>query len=132
MKKINVNDSEKLAAALEVVQKGVRARTIDYSDIMDAVEEVEARLESLLPKKCWKGIRVSCDMNAQNFPSAYSQKSWDNPKSTTFTLERGSAHWFVVDLRRRDCASVNGRYVLEMSDEQKMAVAEHVIQYKNW
>jgi len=98
--KININNSEKLQSALDRAQKRSQTRTIDCEDFKKISLEIESRLKELkIAKVRWKGAKFHVDLYATIFPSQYK----GIPKSTQFSLERGSSDWFVVSIHRGNC-----------------------------
>ncbi len=121
--KINVNDREKLQKALDEVQGKAKTRTLDYENIIDAVERFEMQLEKLLPKKYWQGIGCIHDRHAQNFPNAYKGE----PLSTKVWFVRGASGWFVTAITRTRTSSAGHQYtMLRLSDEQSKAIVDYV------
>jgi hypothetical protein len=99
--KINVKNQDKLSSLIESVEKKCSIRLISVEGIRYAVEDIEKRLENLLYKKDWKGLRFWCDNNAQTFPMAYK----GTPESTQFIVERGVKDWFVSQIQRSKCCT---------------------------
>ncbi len=93
--KINTS-SPKLDSSIRDAQHGCSARLLTSEQIRHTVTKIEKHLKSLLPKKDWKGLSFSVDVNAQSFPSAYNAI----PRSTHFDCVRGSTGWFVTEITR--------------------------------
>lgn len=120
--KINVTATDKLNAAIDVVQKRASARTITARDIQLDVERIEKALKKVLPKKHWKGAKFIADINAQTFPSSYN----GTPESTKFALVRAASGWFVTNIwRGATCGTRLDE--CELSDEQKAELANFVV-----
>ena len=122
--KINVTATEKLVAAISAVEGSrVSARTITAEDIQTEVSRIERKLETLMAKKDWAGVVVSCDINAQTFPASYNGR----PESTKFTVERFASGWFVTEIKRGYCNGPAGRRSIKLSDDHKAAMSSFVI-----
>lgn len=104
--KINVKDEEKITKELANVQKLAKTRTVEYKDILTAVEKVEERLSQLLFKKDWVGLSVWCDPNSQEFAASYN----GIPQSTQFILRRFPSGWFVTKICRIYCGKSYKHY----------------------
>lgn len=89
-----VNADTKITAALEAVQGKCKARTIDAEGIKNAIAQMEKFFG--IPKCKLDGLRVDCDINAQNFPNAYRFV----PESTIFSAENRKGKWYIVSIRR--------------------------------
>ena len=121
--KIKVADKEKLQKALDDAQSRARVRTVDYRDVMKAVEKAEERLSQILLKKDWIDMEVICDPNSQKFPNAYKGR----PDSTHFILKRFSSGWFVTEIDRYDCNETQTHYYfrgIEKKAEQLVEFAK--------
>lgn len=89
-----VNADAKITAALEAVQGKCKVRTIDADGIKTAIAQMEKFFG--IPKCKLDGLRVVCDINAQNFPNAYRFV----PESTIFSAENRKGKWYIVSIRR--------------------------------
>jgi len=120
--KINVNNTEKLVAAIAAAE-GPRcsARTITPADIQLEVAYISIELDRLLAKKDQLGAAVSVDRHAQTFPAAYK----GTPMSTVFVVRRFSSGWFVTCIVRMRCRT--RRRDLDLSDKQMVALANRVV-----
>lgn len=89
-----VNVDDRITAALEAVQGRCKARTIDADDIKNAIAQMEGFFG--IPKCKLDGLRIDCDVNAQNFPNAYRFV----PESTIFSAENRKGKWYITSIRR--------------------------------
>ena len=122
MKKINVANETKITAEINRAQNRASVRIIDYSDIMDIVEEIEKKLELLLPKTAWVGVNIHVDLHAQSFPGAYKY----SPESTQFIVARGSSDWFIIGLGRAYTCTPTNRMRVVFTDIQKEKMIEFI------
>ena len=118
--KIKVTDKEKLQKELDAAQAKARVRTVDYRDIIEAVEKAEERLSQILFKKDWIDLEVHCDPNSQKFPGAYKGR----PESTHFTIKRCSSGWFVVKIDRYDCDETQNHYWINGIEKKADQIVE--------
>lgn len=112
-----VNADAKITAALEAVQGRCKARTIDADGIKNAIAQMEKFFG--IPKCKLDGLRVDCDVNAQNFPNAYRFV----PESTIFSVENRKGKWYVVSIRRAPTyAPARAVQVCHMPEAMKEAI----------
>lgn len=88
-----------LSSMIREAEGRARERKLTPQQILDAIAAAESTWD--LPKKWLPGIRISVDVNAQNFPGTYK----GIPESTCFTAERRSTGWVLVKVARAMCAS---------------------------
>ena len=101
--KITAANAEKISEAVASVEGNrVSIRTLHWHSIAWAVEDVEKDLSRRLYKKDWLGLRIGVNPHAQTFPGAYK----GNPESTQFVIERRASGWFLTDVCRSRCGSV--------------------------
>ena len=99
--KININNEEKINALIDKVQKNCKTRLINYSFIVDYVDDIEKRLLSLhVPKKEWKNMIFSVNHHLQQFARCYN----GIPMGTNFNLARSSSYWFVTGVDSIKCS----------------------------
>lgn len=100
--KINVENTEKLQAALDTVQTPrMTARLVDPAHITRAIKWLDKHLDIILPKKLQNGLEITLNENAQTFPGAYK----GIPESTYVKLLKTSSGWFVTEIYRDRCGS---------------------------
>ena len=117
--KINVTDSDRIAAALAKVQKRAQVRTLHRINVLQAAERAEMKLEALkIPKKDRYGTVAY--YGYEKFPSAY---KW-TPEGTLVTLFRFTTGWFLIDVERDDC---KGRNHLDLTERQKDIITERAL-----
>jgi len=126
--KINVENVKKVNEVLKTANGKASCRTLEYTDIISMIEKIEKKLKTLLHKKDWRGLTIDCDYNAQNFKSGY----YFTPYSTQITLLRGTTSWFIIDCERSDCKPESKKFILYLTDTQKVQLVQFVTQYKNW
>lgn len=118
--KINVTDSDKIAAALAKTQKRAQVRTLHRTDVLQAAERAELKLEALkIPKKDRPG--TSAYYGYEKFPSSY---KW-SPEGTLIALERFPTGWFLVDVVRARCDI--GRNRLDLTVHQRDIVIANAL-----
>ena len=105
MKPIIVNGAAgnvaKLTAELDRVQSHVRVRTVSAEDVSKTLDGITARFR--IPKTAMEGVRVTVDLNAQRFPSAYR----GYPESTFFSAVYSKRAWRVTEVWRGRTAMPN-------------------------
>ena len=111
-----------VTSALDAVQARCTARTITAQDIVQAIKEIEERLNLISTKTDSIGTVAEVDVNAQDFPNAYKY----TPESTQITLERKSSGWVLKYIERNRCKSPENRIVLTLTDATKAHIAERV------
>ncbi len=84
----------RIEAALEAVQGKSRTRTITYDIIANRLQAVEKVYS--IPKTALKGVKVSLDPHAQNFPNAYRGR----PESTQVEAIYTGTAWKITDIYR--------------------------------
>ncbi len=124
--RIDANNTDKLNDAIKEAEGKATARRLIVPEILRRVEDLQAKLDTLMKKKDQIGISASIDVNAQTFPSAYKY----TPESTCFSVEKTSSGWFMNGIRRATCT--NREVSLGLTDEQKSAIADYVTDCKNW
>lgn len=118
--KINLKDREKVQKALDDAQSRARVRTVDYADVLKAVEKAEERLSQILLKKDWIDLEIHCDPNSQKFPNAYKGR----PESTHFVIKRFSTGWFLTNVERYDCNETQTKYYFHGIDKKSDQLVE--------
>lgn len=124
--KINVQSTDKIAAALESVNGRAAAHTMQARDVPALAARVEADLESRgVPKKDMRGVAVTyCPAGPGK---AYSRKA-RYVISTAVTLERGPSGWFMVACHRAEpWSDAPEKYVLTLTDAAKAAVLKYAL-----
>ena len=105
--RINVNNTDKINAAIAAAEGRAKARCITADDIHSMINEIETSLIKRMYKKDWAGLEFSIDPHAQSFPGAYK----GTPESTQFTMLRTASGWFVTNIRRRTCQGPKSRII---------------------
>lgn len=119
----------KLENELKTVQKGARVRTITAGKILHYLAYLEKSLH--VPRRCFDGLRVRIDCNAQDYANAYN----GTPYSTQFEAEYHNG-WKITSIERCE-AKRNGRKhkydILAISNEAREKIVENVIKRDiNW
>lgn len=96
MKKINITNTEKLAAAIREAEGRATARTVTVADIINTLDRIK------VPKSKLSGTKVHWS-GGQKFPSAYKFR----PDSTHWTAENVSGKWYVTNIWRDTCPNVS-------------------------
>ncbi len=98
--RIEKKNEEKINSEIKNIEGRARARTLDFEDLEDLVQEIESRLKSKLYKKDWPGLVFECNPEARTFPSSYS----GIPSSTQAVIEAGHhGAWFLTKVERKAC-----------------------------
>ena len=115
--KINIQNTEKLAAAIKEAEGRATARTIKAENIQYILHEVGEGI----PKAKLHGTKVYYS-GAEHFPSAYRYR----PESTHWTAENVKGKWYVTEIKRSTCPnrSSSNTYV-EYSEEAKQRILEN-------
>lgn len=92
--KINIDNTEKLTAAIKEAEGKAIARTVEATQIQYTLHEIEAGIA----KKKMSGTRVHYT-GAEHFPSSYKYR----PESTHWIAENINGKWYVVDIYRDTC-----------------------------
>ena len=116
--KINVNNKEKIEAALNETQSRAKARTISYEDILETIEHIEEKLN--ISKKAMVGVIARASLHCQHFPANYNGQ----PMGTEFTIQRFSSGWFLTGVSRENIEHVR-KYRLTLSESAKAAILEN-------
>ena len=119
MKKVNIQQAEKIQSILDEVQERCSARTITIDDINREVALFEKWLSARMKKSDWKGVKFSVDVNGHHFPGAYK----GTPESTHFSVEYGASGWFVTGIFRAYTAT-SGRPEIKLKEQHKTAMFE--------
>lgn len=118
MTKIPLKNEQKLQIELDLVQKRSRSRILSIETIKKEVADAEEHLTFILPKKCWKGLVLELQPDAQSFASAYR----GSPESTKITLTRTTSGWTVTSVFRTYCDHRTTRKIIGL-DERKDEIA---------
>lgn len=110
--------------ALEEVQTRARVRCLDAVEIIEALIDVEKKLD--IPKKAMDGIVVDVDVNAQAFPGAYK----GIPESTQFRATYKKDHWQLVSVYRDECRRPSARFVIAHTEASKQALIDRFTQFE--
>ena len=124
--RINVNNIDKINAAIATAEGRAKARCITADDIHRMINEIEASLIKRMYKKDWAGLEFSVDPHAQSFPGAYK----GTPESTQFTLMRTASGWFVTNILRRECQGPTSRIYCRNMPEKAEALVKFA--KENW
>ena len=117
MKTINVarkNSMELIDAVLNDIQRRCKVRIITSEDIIKQLIKYETSIN--ISKKALNGTKVTMDINAQSFPSAYKFI----PESTKFSAEYINGSWRITDIYRGVCTKT--KILATLSDSAKIAV----------
>lgn len=116
----------KIQPALDEVQKGARARTIDFGDMLYALGNAEKIIHGAgwhkIAKKALEGTEVVIDCNAQTFPNAYK----GIPESTFFSCRYHSGKWQVTAFWRGRTVSPRQGSKIKLSDSAKAAIIAEI------
>ena len=116
MKKINITDTEKLAAAIKEAEGRATARTVSVKEIQYVIEEVSKDI----PKAMLHGTKVYYD-GAQHFPNAYKYR----PESTHWEAENVRGRWYITSIYRYTCPNRRRNTRVEYSEEAKQRIIEN-------
>lgn len=119
--KINLNNTEALAAALEAVNGRATAHTLASYDVSALADRIEKDLQGRgVPKKHLKGTRVTYTPAGPG--KAYARKS-RYVVSTQVEIERGASGWFLTGAERVEpWADSPERLVIHVTAEARDAI----------
>ena len=110
--KVNIENSEKITNLLTTVQKGCSVRLIDYSDIINIINDIDTRAKTMrIGMTNLSGAEFHFK-NGTKVAASY----FGAPKSTQFKLYRGSRAWFITEIKRDYC---NYLTTLKFQNENK-------------
>lgn len=118
---ININNKtaeSRISAVLNEVQGKCKARTIDFYDIIHAIESVEKKVS--IPKCRLDGTTITIDIHGDDFPSAYKY----TPESTIFSATNVKGKWHITEIKRTACHRYNQRVICNLSSMAKDALLE--------
>uniref|UniRef100_A0A6H1ZBJ4 Uncharacterized protein n=1 Tax=viral metagenome TaxID=1070528 RepID=A0A6H1ZBJ4_9ZZZZ len=99
--KINLNNTEKIQAALDTAQKGTRTRRLSVTHLRNSAERAERLLDNAgIAPGLWKDAEVR--ISPHRVPHNYGHAAY----TTMAILGRGGKDWFLVRLVRISCDSV--------------------------
>lgn len=122
--KINIKNTEKIAAELAKAQGKASARTVSVNDVRYEAGRIKKTLDAHnIPFKVRAGLTWCIDPNAQSFPASYRYK----PESTYIFLTFGAdgKTVFLTDAGRALCTPKRTR--LMAKDEAEAAFKDAIV-----
>lgn len=122
--KINVDDTQKIGAALVKVNGSAVSHTLTSCDVQVLADRIEKDLQNRgVSKSAMKG---TCVTYTQSGPGkAYARKS-RSVVSTKVTIERGASCWFLIGAERVDLwATSPERLTMRVTAEARQAISDH-------
>lgn len=119
------SNREEIKAAIDVAQGRAKARTIRAWDVLEASRYIEMWADTYVPKVHQPGIRVHVDPWFQKVSASYAKKG--KMLSTQFILERGSEHWFLVDVVRGQVKKTWFKWEGLESEDRKEAIFRKLV-----
>lgn len=116
---VNERNKDRIASALDEVQKRSRTRTISVDCIYQFC--AKANVAYGIHKKDLEGSSFDVDWEAQDFPNAYKYI----PESTHFVVVYEKKHFLLVEVRRDTTRGRERAIEASLSDETKKAIIEH-------
>ena len=110
---IKESNRGKIEKMIKEAEGRSRERTINFDDILWAINKIECKLD--IPKTHMEGIAADVDVNAQNFPKAYKY----TPKSTQFYMVKKKSGWDLVNVVRDITNGENRGFHLKLTDKAK-------------
>lgn len=120
MKPIDIKNREQLAEAIKAAEGRAKERRISVDDVIDALAEVDERLNIISTRTDAIGTTVHVDVNAQRFPKAYKYV----PESTHFFAELKRDGWRIVSISRGKTNGPSGRITIELTAATKARIVE--------
>lgn len=124
--KVCLANADAITAELEEAQRKAKTRKISVTEIMDFLEMEEKRLH--IPKKYMDGVRVTVDLNAQQFPNCYR----GIPESTHFCAEYKRGNWYLTNLYRDRCCRPTVAGTVFLPEETKAAIISNMQSISMW
>lgn len=115
---INEKNRERIAAALEEVQKRSKERTITVDQIMATPARLMDNYD--IPAKAFDGSEFSIDLNAQDFPNAYKYRA----QSTQYEIKHYSGTFHLMDIERNDTRRAYHTVKAKLSETTKKAILD--------
>lgn len=111
-----------LTEAIKNVEGRASVRTIDASDVLDALITINEKLS--IPVKHMDGITAEVDLHSQKFPHSYfSRAHRTTPMSTQFRAVFKSGAWRIVYIDRDPVRQINkGKFALTLTETAREAI----------
>lgn len=122
--KINIKNTEKLQAAIDLAQKGCSARIVEADDVAADLGSRTKELLNVMCKKDLVGIKTTFDINAQSFPASYNGCQ----ESTIVEAEYFPSGWFVTSVYRSSTRA-SRLNELTLNEHHKAAIAHFVAKH---
>ena len=117
--KINIDNTEKLAAAIKEAEGRATARTVEATEIQYILHEIE----SGIAKKKMSGTRVHYT-GSRHFANAYQYK----PECTHWIAENINGRWYVTNIYRDTCQKrTTWNTEITYSETAKQAILENAM-----
>ena len=122
--KINVNNRDKLNAALAEVNGRAQTHTANATSVQVMADDAERALEKFGLQKGSRRGAVAYAVSGGSLPNAYGHKAY-SVNVTRVKLERGSRDWFMVNAERDAVDPTASRNVaVRLSDNQVRLATE--------
>lgn len=119
-----LNDTTgKLSDAIKAAEGRAKERTADAVGILSAIGEIEKRLN--ITKKSLDGVKITVDINAQDFPRAYKY----TPNSTIFEAVFRGGKWRITDIYRSRTHAAGRGTVVQLTEAAKAAIIANFAQF---
>lgn len=112
-----------LQNTIDTAQRRARVRTICAADITDTCEGVQKKLD--IPQTALEGVKITVDLHAQNFPSAYNGR----PESTLFQAIFSGRKWRLINVFRADTRRKGHSVNIALTDKARAAVLARITEY---
>lgn len=115
--------ADALQDAINVAQNRAHVRTICAEDIIDKCASVQKVLD--IPQTALEAVKITVDLHAQNFPSAYNGR----PESTLFQAVFSGRKWRLIEVYRDDTRRQGHSVSIALTDKARAAVLARVSEY---
>ena len=111
---VNERNEKKIEDIINDVQRKARIRKINHDSIINAVEDIQYKLD--VPKKYLDQISVWVDPHAGKFPKAYKGV----PESTQFEITFLKGKAYLTSVERTDVKKNRYRFILNETVKEKI------------
>jgi hypothetical protein len=121
MKKINLENKDKVNKAIDAAEHRCTARLLSYDELLSVVRDAENILREMrIPQRRWRGVYI--DFHPENVAKAYKYPA----EGTAARVERFASGWFLTDVYRGNCSTDKKPYDMYIPIEVKMGVPDNI------
>lgn len=116
---------ERITQWIREAEGRATVRTVSVRSMGAALKAAEDRLLAVAAKKSLKGSKLSVDINAQDFPSAYRY----TPESTHFEAVYNGREWVITSIERKRCRGSAQKCICHLTEEAKESIIASYTQF---